>query len=416
MKSRAKKKAFTLTELLVVVIVIGILAAVVLPKFNKVIETRKTTEAEEMMAAVRTEQEKRCALDKNYLTDIVDLKDTIASANSKNFSYKLTSTGIEAQSKGNYGYTLKMPSYADGRLCCESAEQCLKLNKDYPLCSDLTGRADYQDGAECAGEGGGKECSGAASRACGCGGKGVQYRTCDTSTGTWSDWGTCSVSDSCDCVVISGPQPANRVEPCNECGEIQVTYSCDSTTGSWVEQRSECSVSDPSECTGCPAGKVKDPDGNCVCEYVDGIYNSFQIDFGIPSEICTTKTKSCNEGRLELPTTFDEANCTCIEPECPKYDFFCETRSVPVAVCVEHMDPWDDISYAFEQCMQGNFSPYSDQWFGPGGSASAGWDPSLGKLGGKDLNGNQIIIGNTNGTEGVTVPGTSCVACSCIPL
>ncbi len=59
----AKKKAFTLTELLVVVVVIGVLAAVVLPKFNKVVETRKTTEAEELMAAVRTEQERHCALD-----------------------------------------------------------------------------------------------------------------------------------------------------------------------------------------------------------------------------------------------------------------------------------------------------------------------------------------------------------------
>ena len=65
MKNNRKKKAFTLTELLVVVIVIGVLSAVVLPKFNKVIETRKTTEAEEMMAAVRTEQERRCSLDKN---------------------------------------------------------------------------------------------------------------------------------------------------------------------------------------------------------------------------------------------------------------------------------------------------------------------------------------------------------------
>ena len=57
MKKSTKKKAFTLTELLVVVIVVGVLAAVVLPKFSKVMETRKTTEAEELMAAVRTEQE-----------------------------------------------------------------------------------------------------------------------------------------------------------------------------------------------------------------------------------------------------------------------------------------------------------------------------------------------------------------------
>ena len=53
----ANKRAFTLTELLIVVIVIGVLSAVTLPKFNRVIENRKVTEAEEMMSAVRTEQE-----------------------------------------------------------------------------------------------------------------------------------------------------------------------------------------------------------------------------------------------------------------------------------------------------------------------------------------------------------------------
>ena len=58
------KRAFTLTELLIVVIVIGVLSAVTLPKFTRVIENRKVTEAEEMMSAVRTEQERRCAMDK----------------------------------------------------------------------------------------------------------------------------------------------------------------------------------------------------------------------------------------------------------------------------------------------------------------------------------------------------------------
>ena len=76
-----KKKAFTLTELLVVVIVIGVLSAAVLPKFSKVIETRKTTEAEELMASVRTEQEKRCALDKPYLTQMSEAATKCSTAN-----------------------------------------------------------------------------------------------------------------------------------------------------------------------------------------------------------------------------------------------------------------------------------------------------------------------------------------------
>ena len=132
----AKKKAFTLTELLVVVVVIGVLAAVVLPKFNKVVETRKTTEAEELMAAVRTEQERHCALDKQYVQDLSQLSDIIPNTDTKNFTYVATATGIKAHSKGKYGYTLQMPSYQDGRLCCDDAD-CAKLNKDYPSCSSL---------------------------------------------------------------------------------------------------------------------------------------------------------------------------------------------------------------------------------------------------------------------------------------
>lgn len=51
MNKQKKKKAFTLTELLVVVVVIGVLSAVALPRFTRAIETRKTGEAEEMLSA-----------------------------------------------------------------------------------------------------------------------------------------------------------------------------------------------------------------------------------------------------------------------------------------------------------------------------------------------------------------------------
>ena len=255
-----KKKAFTLTELLVVVIVIGILSAAVLPKFSKVIETRKTTEAEEMMAAVRTEQEKRCALDQKYQTDIVKLAEVIPQEESKNFSYSLTTTGMEAQSKGKYGYTLKMPSYADGRLCCESEAECAKLNKDYPLCSDLIARADYQNGLACEGDPLYIECVGEATQACGCQNAGIKTRTCDTSTGTWSDWGGCSVGA---CKTCSGSDWTR----CG-CDGAGIAYgTCNPLTGEW--EWGNCDVGDCKECNPATQPPYQKSCGSCGTQYFD---------------------------------------------------------------------------------------------------------------------------------------------------
>ena len=240
---RGKKKAFTLTELLVVVIVIGVLSAVVLPKFSKVIETRKTTEAEEMMAMVRTEQERRCSLDKNYTTDAATVN--LASLKTKNFNYTLNNTGIEAASTGKYGYTLKMPSYRDGRLCCDNAEQCAKLNKNYPLCSELTAKADYTIGEECSAAeeepNPPKPCEGPSEEACGCKNGGTRTRTCDTTTGTWSTWGACSIVDTCEC---TDTEPASSQKcGCNDRGTRTRSVTCDSSTGKWKTGNwSSCTV------------------------------------------------------------------------------------------------------------------------------------------------------------------------------
>ena len=126
------KKAFTLTELLVVVIVLGVLAAVAAPKFSRVLETRKTAEAEEILSSLRTEQEYRCVQGKAYQTDGAATQTLASAKNSKNYNYTLTGTGAAATSAK--GYSIQMPSYKNGQLCC-SGTYCSQLNKSYPLCS-----------------------------------------------------------------------------------------------------------------------------------------------------------------------------------------------------------------------------------------------------------------------------------------
>ena len=142
MFGRRKRSAFTLTELLVVVIVLGVLAAVALPKFSRVLETRRTTEAEHVLAAVRTEQEKRCVLGQNYTGDFSNIpsvayaKTADGRAQSGSYTYTLTETGVSANREGK-DYLLKIPSYKNGEICCEG-DGCEDLNKSYPSCDEIT--------------------------------------------------------------------------------------------------------------------------------------------------------------------------------------------------------------------------------------------------------------------------------------
>ena len=134
-KKQLLKKAFTLTELLIVVIVLGVLSAVAVPKFSRVLETRKTTEAEHVLTALRAEQEHRCVLGKEYQLQ-TGRTETLADAkNGKNYTYSLTNTGAKATSAK--GYSIQMPSYKNGVLCCEGS-YCNSLNKSYPSCDSVS--------------------------------------------------------------------------------------------------------------------------------------------------------------------------------------------------------------------------------------------------------------------------------------
>ena len=247
------KKAFTLTELLMVVLVLGVLATVSVPKMKQVLETRRTTEAENMMGAIRSEQEKRCVSNKSYSQKWSSVQNVAPKQETSSYKYTLTPTGVIASGSA---YSLQMPSYADGRICCSGAG-CNSLNKSYPLCNSEFS-ASLSVAAECEATDAEEEadepiCENQPDNLtevvpCGCKNGGTKTNIYDTNTCSWVE-GICDISDDCAC---SGTTPGETQAcepsafPGQACGIQQALYDCDPTTGEYVfaSWHDTCTVTD----------------------------------------------------------------------------------------------------------------------------------------------------------------------------
>ena len=131
------KKGFTLLELLVVVLLVGILGAIALPQYFNVLERQRAMEAMGILAAVEKAQVRYYAVNDAYATDFSNLdfdlrtnKDssseniTGASFQTDYFTYRLESTKITAtRSIGNFTLTTTYASGDDGttETCCTAS-------------------------------------------------------------------------------------------------------------------------------------------------------------------------------------------------------------------------------------------------------------------------------------------------------
>ena len=129
------KKGFTLIEMLVVVLIIGILAAVALPQYFKAVEKSRSTEALSVMGSISAAMERaRLVSPTNvYPTTLETLDIEIAGQNgstvtagswdSHNFNFQVAGTStaegrITATRKGSSGYTLTRYYYT-GVVTCD---------------------------------------------------------------------------------------------------------------------------------------------------------------------------------------------------------------------------------------------------------------------------------------------------------
>ena len=123
------------------------------------------------------------------------------------------------------------------------------------------------------------QCTGSSSQNCGCNGKGIQTRTCDTSTGTWSAWSKCSIDD-CSCSDRS-----YKLAHKSECCPSQPQSDGDCWTYKWrwetLKDWGECyaggddeklhntcvnSCKPSKECNASNLGNIA-----CQCDYCNGV-------------------------------------------------------------------------------------------------------------------------------------------------
>ena len=126
-----ENRAFTLMELIVAIIIVGVLASLAIPRFSDTIEKSRTAEAINILQTLREAQEVYRLENPGYTADPTDLDVTIPASQNFNAPTLATADPVASieRNAGGYQYTLTID--ADGTVSCGGTENpaniCAKL-------------------------------------------------------------------------------------------------------------------------------------------------------------------------------------------------------------------------------------------------------------------------------------------------
>ena len=103
-RAKQGEKGFTLVELAIVIVIIGVLASFGVPRFRDAVERSKAGESLNYLSAIRAAQERYAAREGTYATDLADLD--VAMPSPKYFTVGTTAAGSTGDIEDSWTLTL----------------------------------------------------------------------------------------------------------------------------------------------------------------------------------------------------------------------------------------------------------------------------------------------------------------------